>query len=54
MRNDDRDDPKTPHPVQHHRKGDGAREAAEAYSWAEVRPFTKRDGDRDRHRHVRC
>lgn len=53
----DDEDPKQPQPIEHPRKGDGAREASESFSWSEVRP---RGGRPDRRSedggelHVRC
>lgn len=51
MRYHDEDDPKKPRPVSIRRKGDNAFEAQE-YAPREVSPLRK-DGDIDRHRHVR-
>jgi len=52
MRYEHEDDPKKPHPVHVHRKGDNALESDE-HGPREVGPL-RRDSDLDRHRHVRC
>ncbi|MGN6111279.1 MAG: hypothetical protein ACTHU0_39640 [Kofleriaceae bacterium] len=47
--------PKLPNPVDPHGKGNGRREADEAFAWAEVAPSTKKPGAaRDLRRHVGC
>lgn len=52
MRYYDEEDPKKPRPVDCRRKGDNAAESKE-YGPREVAP-TRKDHDRDRHRHVSC
>ncbi|HSS01284.1 MAG TPA: hypothetical protein VLM79_29700 [Kofleriaceae bacterium] len=47
MRHDDEDDPKKPQPISVPRKGTNGAEAAEGSPW-----LVRKDGDRDRHRHV--
>jgi hypothetical protein len=47
MRYEDEDDPKKPRPVQVPKKGTNGVEAAEGAPW-----LLRKDGDRDRHRHV--
>jgi hypothetical protein len=48
MRDYDEEDPKKPQPVQIPKKGSNSFEAAEAAPWR----ATRKDLDRDRHRHV--
>ena len=47
MRHDDEEDPKKPQPVGVTKKGTNALESAEGSPW-----LSRKDGDRDRHRHV--
>jgi hypothetical protein len=48
MRDYDEEDPKKPQPVRRAAKGTNEPESAEAFPWR----LTRKDDDRDRHRHV--